>query len=365
MTYIPKFEAAKTIDEVHRYINTAQLQWNTYATILGRGYTEAYQKHKATLNDMKEKEQSDKEFAYFLLSTLCVGFAGGLAGGLMAPWIRDAATVEVGVFREIIRETTKTGLKKGYEEMARDFIDSASQKGVYSPAGKDPLIYQDDLIIELGLFFSLIRDEVEKDVIEADKETGFSNTGPPLEWGIKRRDAWINIPNIRDHPQKGQFPDKDYVARIAEISLWIAWANNYNLSDYRRISKGLEDGVTNSNYESLSAKIASKLEPVVYRLIELGVAHHVTTVVKDKIDGWHPSYHGLDGYKRVLFLNIPKLQTLGQKLGGYFFNNIDKVVNSSSLANTTLSSLASVPPIFKRGNKNRLPVAPPKATVGR
>jgi hypothetical protein len=37
MAYVPKTEAGKTINELNVARDTAQLQWNTYATRLGRG----------------------------------------------------------------------------------------------------------------------------------------------------------------------------------------------------------------------------------------------------------------------------------------------------------------------------------------
>jgi hypothetical protein len=93
MVYLPKTEAGKKLHELMDELNTAQNQWNTYATQLGRGYKTAYELHQKAIGKINDNLKLKAEQAYWLLSLLCVAFAGGVAGGLMAPWVTKAGQV--------------------------------------------------------------------------------------------------------------------------------------------------------------------------------------------------------------------------------------------------------------------------------
>src|SRR5688572_6483183 len=103
MAYLPKTNAAKEIYPLMSEISTAQDQWGTYATQLGRGYTAAYQEHEKAIDKVNRNIRLQEEKSYWLLSLLCVGFAGGLIGGLMAPWVKNAGT---SLAQQIMRTTT-------------------------------------------------------------------------------------------------------------------------------------------------------------------------------------------------------------------------------------------------------------------
>jgi hypothetical protein len=59
MVYLPKTEAGKKIHELMEECNTAQNQWNTYATQLGRGYTTAYALQKDANRQYQQKPSAE------------------------------------------------------------------------------------------------------------------------------------------------------------------------------------------------------------------------------------------------------------------------------------------------------------------
>lgn len=366
MTYIPKGEAAKEIHEVYGDLNTAQHQWNTYATILGSGYTAAYQNHENVLNRMKEHKRASSEAMYFMLSLLTAGFAGGLVGGLMAPWVKAAGEgTAKAVFREVARETTKEFNKKTWATgayVAAGLLD----KNPYSPAVTSPLLYWQDMLSEIGIFFAAIREQIEREEREADAD--FSNSGAPHNYGKWRREVWSGVPIISEYPRQKDMPDKKKVEREAEIAMWIAWAGVRDVDYWSSRTIGLEDGETNSNWEQQAFERHYDLQPVVERLYDLDVAQLVTRKVYDKYSGIRPPKNRIMrnianvasdvvGRRRIYrtgwlreqdILIIPKLQMLGQRLGGTFFSKVADVVKSSESARKELSKLLPIPPIYKR-----------------
>ena len=112
MPYLAKTAAAKEVDNVlSEKLNSSHLQWTTYATQLGRCYTRAYEEHEKTLTDVGEKYRLAAESAYWVLSLFCVAFAGGIAGGLMAPWVNGVGKViATNTFKSTINHFAKTAI---------------------------------------------------------------------------------------------------------------------------------------------------------------------------------------------------------------------------------------------------------------
>jgi hypothetical protein len=55
MAYLPKTKTGQEIHALMGELSSAQHQWNTYATQLGRGYTSAYQFHDETVKKVQER----------------------------------------------------------------------------------------------------------------------------------------------------------------------------------------------------------------------------------------------------------------------------------------------------------------------
>lgn len=350
MAYIPRYEAAKEIRQVLVDFDTAQHQWNTYADMLGKAYATAFTRHTDVFDEMAKDlkpSKGDRAF-YFLFSLFSVGFGGGLVGGLMAPWVRGAGNVtgEL-VFRTTMsnatRQITGTVLQEGFKQLF------SAESNPYTPAVLDPLIYYLDVKIEIGKCFSILRDKVEKEMIEAD--TDFSNSGAPESWGRQRREFWNSVPIVNEYPRTEDMPNIEEAARQAELGMWITWATTkFNYQEEVNRMNWVKYEPHLMREETKWRRFELRFVRIKQRLEQLGVGNFTTDTYKE--------------FGEIIYvLSIPRLVNLGEHLGGTFFGNINKVVKYSDSAPKTLSNLISTPPIFKRGNKNRLPVVRAGATA--
>jgi hypothetical protein len=339
MTYIPKGIAAREIHQVFGDLSTAQHQWNTYAEKLGEAYTAAYLDHGKALGDAAEKLRASSEAMYFVLSLYCVAFAGGLAGGLMAPWVGKAGEHTAGA---ILRTTISEGTQSVTGGVTQRVIDATKLSGgsAFSPASTNPLLYYQHMKGEIGEFFSIIRDKVEYEVKWADDPlkplaSGMSELG----WGEWRREIFMAMPIIKDYPRTKDMPDIKEAARQAELGMWIAWANIRDIDYWKTRMDALSDGLElGHSKEGLYAQEARQLSSILDRLAALGESHRASLTFTK----------GMGGRLRETVLNIPKLAQLGKQIGGNFFGKIDEMIISPMIARTKLPSLIQLPPIYKR-----------------
>lgn len=337
MTYQPKGVAAKEIHKVFGELSTAQLQWETYATRLGIAYKNAYKEHEKALGEAAEKLRASSEAMYFVLSLYCVGFAGGLAGGLMAPWVSKAGeNTASAILRTTISESTQsiTGgvVQRGVE------ATKSSGGSAFTPATMDPLDYHLYMKDQIGTFFSVIRDKVEYDVKYADDPLANYPRGYELEWGEHRREIFMAMPIIKDYPRTDDMPDIKEAQRQAELGMWIAWANVRDIDYWTTRVDALSDGLGYGNRkEGLYAQEFRQLSSIFDRMVVLRVSHQASL-----------KFDKLGGYATETVLNIPKLAQLGKLLGGSFFGKIDELVRAPTYARAMLPSLIQIPPIYKR-----------------
>jgi hypothetical protein len=342
MTYIPKSDAAKEIHQVYGDLSTAQHQWNTYAEKLGQAYTIAYREHEKPLKDISEKLRASSEAMYFVLSLFCVGLGGGLAGGLMAPWVNKAGDA---IGKAIMRTTISEATQSTVGGVTQKIIDATKNGSPYTPVVKEPLEYSQHMKGQIGECFSIIRDEVENEVIEADKQ------GAPRNYGIYMRQKLVAMPLVGDHPKSKDLPDVATAARQAELGMWIAWANVRDIDYWNRAIKSIENygkskwlGPSGKDMSYLSD--AERLSSIVSRLYTLG-EHSRVVIPHPQKPHWREVKYGTPVYKSPL-LHIPKLAMLGKQLGGTFYSKLDDVVRSPVNARGELSKLLSLPPIYKR-----------------
>jgi hypothetical protein len=213
MVYLPKTEAGKTVNELTVACDTAQLQWNTYATQLGRGYTTAYKLHRDAIDQINKNLQLRAEEAYWLLSLLCVAFAGGVAGGLMAPWVSKAGQTTAIVIRNKLSAATASSAS-GVVQKGTDLAKPSTTPLV--PAVKDPLSYWQDMLGEIGLCFSSLRGAIETEVKLADD--GVRSVAD----ANKVVEMLMHDPLLEGSPNDVDMPDESLVSREAELGMWIA-----------------------------------------------------------------------------------------------------------------------------------------------
>lgn len=348
MVYIPKYEAAKAIKEILVDINTAREQWLLYADFLTKAYILALKNQKAVFDAMKEDllpSQMEK-FIYSLTSLFTVAFGGGLIGGLMAPWVRQAGNEMGYMMKDLVERTTVSNASRAIggsviQDLTKEWTKVVSQKDLYAPVVTDAFEFNIDLRLQIGMYFSTLIEQIEQDMKLAD--TDFSNEGVPKQMGELKRDLWALAPGVNDNPTSNDMPDINEASRQAEIGMWVAWANtafNYQNELKQMMYYKYErkpDHITRDDVRILIKKFVRVKD----RLEELGVGYFTTdTVVNSKYS----------------ILSIPRLANLGEHLGGIFFGNISKITNSPQQARNTLTSLISVKPIYKRGNRGRLPV---------
>ncbi len=230
MTYLPKTKAGQEIHVLMGELSSAQHQWNTYATQVGRGYTTAYGWHDDTVKKVQERLRLAAESAYWLLSLLCVSFAGGLVGGLMAPWVSRAGSM-----------TARTMLSETMQSQAQ----SITQKGLeqtrpgespFRPALKSPLQYWQDMQGEIGLCFSALRGAVEEWMKKVDNDPRASTPSAVIN-------EFMQKPLLKDAPKDEDMPDETKVAREAELGMWIAWAQVRDIDYWKeRINRVTDRG---------------------------------------------------------------------------------------------------------------------------
>jgi hypothetical protein len=260
MVYLPKTEAGKKLNEVMGAFNTAEFQWNTYATQLGRGYTTAYNLHQEAIGKINENLKLKAEEAYWLLSLLCVAFAGGVAGGLMAPWVSKAGQV---TSQLIIRNKMSAAAANAVSGVVQKGTDVAKPSTApLVPAVKDPLSYVLDMLGEIGLCFSDLRSETETQMKLADDAV----------ISVDDANEMVRVlmldPLLKDSPSSKDMPDATLVAREAELGMWIAWAGTRDLRYWNRAIASISRGVSSTDDDYFQD--AKQFEPIVDRLRILG-----------------------------------------------------------------------------------------------
>jgi hypothetical protein len=335
MVYLPKTEAGKTIDALTEQLNSAQFQWNTYATQLGRGYTTAYKFHQKAIDDINENLRLKAESSYWLLSLLCVAFAGGVAGGLMAPWVTKAGQV---TSQLIIRNKLSAATANGISGVVQKGTDAAKPSTTpLVPAVKDPLSYWQDMLGEIGLCFSHLRADIETEMKLAD--AGQFSVGD----ANKLVEISMHDPLLKDSPSDDDMPDESLVAHEAEMGMWIAWAAARDLTYWNRAIASISYGVQpsgNKYYED-----ATQFQPAVDRLRALGSdALSVGSMHVRMFTRTPNQYPGL----RVI--NIPALaQRAGYSVhilsgADVYLHRVAEVV---SFPQKVLPELAQKPPVYK------------------
>jgi hypothetical protein len=100
--------ASTALHALQSELGGAKTQWEYLEDRLTNGYKDAYKSHVAVLTAMKNarilQEQRDAKslaIAMFVFSVVSVGFAGGLVGGVIAPWVKRA---EQGTADAVIRQ---------------------------------------------------------------------------------------------------------------------------------------------------------------------------------------------------------------------------------------------------------------------
>ena len=100
------------------------------------GYKDAYNEHKNALKEFEQirklHDQQDAAVMMFIYSVVAVGFAGGLVGGLLAPWVRNAGT---SLFQTAIRSSVQEMAKSATKEATGGIIKRLQDVSKAAPTG--------------------------------------------------------------------------------------------------------------------------------------------------------------------------------------------------------------------------------------
>ena len=268
-------EMYNEIKSIYDELPQIQHDWNTYATQLGRGYTKAFENHDMALKGAFENYKLHSQVQYWVLSLVCVAFAGGVAGGLMAPWVEGQA--ELLLQRTFIG--TRSNIVTGLVQKTFDLHGSNAAANAFTPSIKSPLLYYQDMLGELGLFFTKLREDLKGFMQEAGYAENRIGTITELSYRAKIEDFKPSfeehigkirkLPIIANRPTSDDMPVPDRVARSAEIAMWIGWANVRDIAYWqRKLTTSVEH---RAGFMTTGSELRT-LDPILSRLEDLGVA---------------------------------------------------------------------------------------------
>lgn len=314
MLYIAKTDVARQYDrDLMPLIDRAQLQWTTYATLIGSAYTTAYELHAGALEDVSEKYRIETDMAYWILALVCVSFAGGLVGGLMTPWAISSGA-KVGAAMAV------GSASQGAQIATQKVIDESKPAyRPFKPVVKSPTLFYQDLVGGLGLYASDLRGDVE-DALQTIDASGQLDPGT-----IYTKRKVMSDRFIKDTPDSSQMPKKKELAELIEYGMWIAWANFRDYNYWRDRLAALSPENVKDRGNPLRAKYwhgrpystqldmdpiyvddLHKLDPVLRRLEALGKAGPVTLTAR------FPRPAGMNTwYSDERVLDINKLRVVG------------------------------------------------------
>jgi hypothetical protein len=337
LNYVPKTEAGRVAASAESAVNSAHLQWLTFAGYVSKGYTIAYNEHTGALGKIQQILKERNDFNHFLLSLLCVSVGGGIIGGVMAPWIAKAGS-------DVLKNAFRTGVSgakgSGGQMIVQRSVDAVKADGTaaFQPIAIDPFSKYLDLTNGIGLLFSMIRDVLKTGARITDEGN------MPTSYGELARDYVLEMPLIAKAPGTNDFPDPKAVARQAELGMWIAWAHKRDIGYWTTRVKAVTDGSYTRGVDEYYRSELLELAPIADRLSELGVTQALSTVNFGVSGINNPSARNSHGQ---VFVDIPKLKQLWAMKGGTFYENLHAMLNPTTAINA-LERLIKVPPAYAR-----------------
>ena len=336
MAYSPKTQAGRELETLITNCNATELLWLAYAARLGSAYTRAYEKHQDALTESYEQYRLAAESAYWVLSLFCVAFAGGMVGGLMAPWVTNAGKgLLAGLFSATTASETAQSLAQG---ITQKLLPSANVSGSpFKPQAKSPLLYYQDMVGEIGLCYASLKRHIWGWMEAADKGEAFWPPDGVLAWRTYTATELVTkimgFPIIKHAPTDEQMPDLEKARREIEIGMWIAWAHVRKVDYWKKRM----DRVSGRDAFARAGALAelSHLQAVVDRLIDL------------KIDGF--GTRKVKHYDKPV-LDIIRLQSAGPFLADMpaatkFVGKVGEVIKDPM---GVLPALSALPPAHAR-----------------
>ena len=262
---------------------SAKSRWEYLCDRIMNGYKDAYNEHANALKQFRQireyHEKQDAAAMMFIYSVVSVAFAGGLAGGLLAPWVKQAASKTFaeanqftlaamkanipGAIRAGVQDTAKA-LAKEATGAALKHIEGASK---ISPTAYEPVTPETfDLYLEKKEQLDGCFARFDELIDQLQGRAGAEN------WPIETAWALFNgfrayCPLLRDKPDPDHLPDRTLIAKTAELCMWVQWTEQRDWpwwnEQYAIIDRGLPS-------ESLGDRLMSGREITQVVLISAG-----------------------------------------------------------------------------------------------
>ena len=208
----PKSPAAHRAWQLLSIFQQAEEGWLLLVDALAEGYSSAWNRQVAVLEDIKGKIQADLDRACFILSILTAGHAGGLIGGIASGAVR---TMKDGSFKEAFNKNFVTNAASDAASQlggsAVSYFQSHGSNPFASP-GIEPSTYSATMQKNVRLLFAGFHDHLAE--IVDDLESGKS----PAEDGEQWYQYYRSASCIQPFPSKADVNGYDFERDASLVS---------------------------------------------------------------------------------------------------------------------------------------------------
>jgi hypothetical protein len=212
----PKSPAAHRAWQLLSIFRQAEEGWLLLVDALAAGYSSAWYRQVAVLDDIKAKIQADRDRACFILSILTAGIAGGLLGGIASGAVRRMgdSSFSAAFAKNFLTNAASDGASQ-FGGSAVSYFQSNGSNPFASP-GIEPSTYSATMQKNVRLLFAGFHDHVA-DIVD-DLESGKA----PVQDGEQWYQFYRSSPLIQSFPSAKDVGNYDF-ERDASLCLWIAW----------------------------------------------------------------------------------------------------------------------------------------------
>ena len=225
---------------------TAKAAWEQLGVRIAKGYTTAYGFHADAVKELNDiakarwkASQASLDGLTFVFSVVCIGFSGGVAGALLGPWVKRAGEKTARfVFREgargIVQQGAKDIAKRGSERVEKLVVDEWQEP--YKVNTPKEIAVDQDIRDRIDSAFGPLLESVDAMIYEANRTQAGVAQGQEILNSFRQ-----SCPLMTDKPGQDDIPAEKAVADLAELAIWVAWANELKLSDWDSIYRDLDE----------------------------------------------------------------------------------------------------------------------------
>ena len=261
----------------------AKAAWEQLGTRISKGYTTAYVFHADTVQKLNniakarwKASQATLDGLTFVFSIVCIGFSGGVAGALLGPWVKKAGEKTA---RFVLREGVRGVIQQGAKEIAKRGSDKVEKlienewEDPYKVTAPKDIAVDEDIRDRIASAFGPLLEGLDAMIAEANRTQANLGIGQEILNSFRQ-----SCPLMRDKPGQDDIPSEKSVAELAELAIWVAWANElrsrewditYNQLDVSARQEAkikLEGGGTGETFLDGLQMVLEDLEPLNERM---------------------------------------------------------------------------------------------------